>query len=79
MLINLIEDFENNNIHVILITALNTEKVSNENIEIIENYKKVINHSRNSKPNQYLFFNPRWFEKDVITFWMESLKRFDAK
>ena len=78
LLINLIEDFENNNIHVILITALNTEKVSNENIEIIENYKKVINYSRNSKPNQYLFFNPRWFEKDVITFWMESLKRFDA-
>ena len=26
LLINLIEDFENNNIHVILITALNTEK-----------------------------------------------------
>ena len=72
---DLIVFFENKNINIILVTALNIEKIPHENNVILNQYKKFIHNKKITKPNQYISFHPKGFEEDTIIFWIESLNR----
>ena len=76
---DLIISFEKINCNIILVTALNTERITDENSATIVKYRKFIENKKSIKPNQFISFYPVGFEDDITVFWMETLNRHNPK